>query len=73
MINRHLKLSAPALALGLVLASLASASFAAPMSSAREQALQECSTAANKYTNSTWQTQQLHSFRSCMMQHGEQE
>jgi hypothetical protein len=76
-LSKYLTASAPALALGLVLVSLASPSFAQrgdhAMSGAREQALRECSTGADKYTNSTWQTTQLHSFRSCMMQHGEQE
>jgi hypothetical protein len=73
-LRKYLTASAPALALGLALASLASPSFAdQPMSSAREQALRECSTGASKYQSGTWQTTQLHSYRSCMMQHGEQE
>ena len=74
-LNKYLTASAPALALGLALTALASPSFAAdqPMSAAREQALRECSTGASKYQSGTWQTTQLHSYRSCMMQHGEQE
>jgi hypothetical protein len=76
-LSKYLTVSAPALAsalvLGLALTSLASPSFAEPMSAAREQALRECSSNAGKYTNGTWQTTQLHTFRSCMMQHGEQE
>jgi hypothetical protein len=74
MITKYLTASAPALALGLALAALASPTFAAqPMSAARESALRECSTGAGKYTSGTWQTMQLHSYRSCMMQHGEPE
>ena len=72
-LSKYLTVSAPALALGLALTSLASPSFAASMSTTREQALRECSTGASKYTNGTWQTTQIHSYRSCMMQHGEQE
>ena len=62
---------------GLALAALASPSFAQrseqPMSTAREQAVRECNAAAGKYYNSTWQTTQIHSYRSCMAQHGEPE
>jgi hypothetical protein len=76
-LSKYLTVSAPAigfaLGLGLALTSLASPSFAGPMSAAREQALRECSTGAGKYTSGTWQTTQLHTFRTCMMQHGEQE
>jgi|GEM_PF-1661312 len=74
-LNKYLTASAPALALGLALAALASPSFAAdqPMSAAREQALRECSTGASKYQSGTWQSTQLHTYRSCMMQHGEPE
>ena len=75
ILNKYLTASAPALALGLALAALASPSFAAdqPMSAAREQALRECSTGASKYQSGTWQSTQLHTYRSCMMQHGEPE
>jgi len=76
-LSKYLTASAPALALGLALASLASPSFAQradqPMSTAREQALRECSTGASKYQSGTWQSTQLHTYRSCMMQHGEPE
>ena len=74
-LNKYLTASAPALALGLALAALASPSLAAdqPMSAAREQALRECSTGASKYQSGTWQSTQLHTYRSCMMQHGEPE
>ena len=73
MTTKYLTVSAPALALSLALTSLASPSFAEPMSAARESALRECSTGAGKYTSGTWQTMQLHTYRSCMMQHGEPE
>jgi hypothetical protein len=73
-LTKYLTASAPALALGLALASPSFAQSAnQPMSAARESALRECSTGAGKYQSGTWQTTQLHSFRSCMMQHGEQE
>jgi hypothetical protein len=72
-LSKYLTVSAPALALGLALTSLASPSFAEPMSAARETALRECSTGAGKYQSGTWQTTQLHSFRTCMMQRGEPE
>ena len=73
-LSKYLTVSAPALALGLALTSLASPSFAEQsMSAARESALRECSTGAGKYTSGTWQTMQLHTYRSCMMQHGEPE
>ncbi len=42
------------------------------MDGARVQALQECSTAANKWSNSSWQTTQLATFGACMTAHGQQ-
>jgi hypothetical protein len=76
-VNKHLTASVPALALGLALATLASSSFAQrseqPMSAARESAIRECNGAAGKYYNSTWQTMQIHTYRSCMGQHDEPE
>jgi hypothetical protein len=76
-VNKHLTAPVSALALGLALAALASPSFAQrseqPMSTTREQAVRECNAAAGKYYNSTWQTTQIHSYRSCMAQHGEPE
>ena len=76
-VNKPLTAPVSALALGLALAALASPSFAQrseqPMSTAREQAVRECNAAAGKYYNSTWQTTQIHSYRSCMAQHGEPE
>jgi hypothetical protein len=75
--SKHLTAPISALALGLALATLASPSFAQrseqPMSTARESAIRECSGAAGKYHSGTWQTTQLHTYRSCMMQHGESE
>jgi hypothetical protein len=76
MINTYRNASVAAFALTLAVSALASSSFAQGehgMSTAREQALRECSTMAGKYTNGTWQTTQLHSYRSCMMQHGQPE
>jgi hypothetical protein len=76
-VNKHLAAPISALALGLALAALASPSFAQrseqPMSTAREQAIRECNGAAAKYHNSTWQGMEIHTYRSCMAQHGEPE
>ena len=68
---------AAAIALGLAIAAVASPSLAqrseTPMSSAREQALRECSGQAGKMSQSTWGDHQIHAFRSCMHQHGQPE
>ena len=72
-INKH----AAVIALGLAIAAVASPSLAqrseTPMSSAREQALRECSAQAGKMSQYTWGDHQIHAFRSCMHQHGQQE
>jgi hypothetical protein len=72
-INKHVA----AIAVALAIAATASPSLAQrsenPMSSAREQALRECSGQMGKMSQSTWGTHQLHAFRSCMAQHGQQE
>jgi hypothetical protein len=75
-VNKHLTAPVSALALGLALAAFASPSFARseyPVSAEREQALRECNGVAGKFTNSTWQTMQIHTYRSCMYEHGEPE
>jgi hypothetical protein len=75
MITVHKRLRA--LVSGLAVVALPSPSFAQRsenhMGAAREKALQECSTAAGKYTNSNFQNMQLLTYRTCMMQHGEPE
>lgn len=43
------------------------------MTGARETALRECSTASRQYTETTWGDQQMQTFRSCMMRHGQPE
>ncbi|MFL6822373.1 MAG: hypothetical protein ACJ8FA_07375 [Xanthobacteraceae bacterium] len=72
-INRHVA----AIALGLAIAAVASPSLAQRsennMSSERERALRECSGQMGKMSQSTWGTHQLHAFRSCMHDHGQQE
>jgi hypothetical protein len=72
-INKH----AAAIALGLAIAAVASPSLAqrseTPTSNAREQALRECSGQAGKMSQSTWGDHQIHAYRSCMHQHGQQE
>jgi len=73
-LGMYLTRSLPALALGVALTTLASPSFAAsPLNGGRESAIHECSGAASKYTGHTWQTLQLHTYRSCMAEHGEPE
>jgi hypothetical protein len=74
MINKYRKASVAAFALGLAVTALASPSFAEyPMSAAREAAVRECNGLAGKYHNGTWQGMQIHTYRSCMAQHGEPE
>ncbi|HYY38840.1 MAG TPA: hypothetical protein VE801_13955 [Xanthobacteraceae bacterium] len=71
--NRH----AAAIAIGLAIAAVASPSLAQRneihMDSAREKALRECSGQMGKMSQSTWGNHQLHSFRACMHDHGQQE
>jgi len=43
------------------------------MNAAREKALHECSVEAEKYKTGTWLSTQLHTYRTCIMQHGEPE
>jgi hypothetical protein len=72
-INKH----AAAIAIGLAIAAVASPSLAQrsenQIDSARERALRECSGQAGKMSQSTWGAHQLHSFRSCMHDHGQPE
>jgi len=68
---------AGALALGLAISTLATPSFAQRSdeggSSARQKALHDCNVEAGKMTQHTWGDHQVHKYRSCMMQKGEQE
>jgi hypothetical protein len=43
------------------------------MSGPRAKALHDCSTMADKLTQSTWGSQQIDQYRSCMTQHDQQE
>jgi len=68
------------LVLGLAVSLLATPSFAqqsnsgeAGMSSERENALRDRTGQAGKMSQSTWGDQQIHKYRSCMAQHGQQE
>jgi hypothetical protein len=78
-VNENPTAAVSALAFGFALATLASPSFAQRseqqphMSAAREKALHECSVEAEKYKTGTWLSTQLHTYRTCMMQHGEPE
>jgi hypothetical protein len=66
-----------AIAVGLAIAAVASPSLAQRsedhMSSAREEALRDCSAKAGRMSQSTWGDHQIHMYRSCMAQHGQQE
>ncbi|HKF10796.1 MAG TPA: hypothetical protein VKB89_19050 [Xanthobacteraceae bacterium] len=76
MIGVH-KHVAAALALGIAVSALATPSFAQraedQMSGSRENALKECNAEAQKVSQHTWADHQIHKYRSCMMQHGEQQ
>jgi hypothetical protein len=66
-----------ALALAAAVMTAASPSFAQRseqdhMNAAREKAVHECSVMASKYTQSTFGSTQLHMYRTCMMEHGQQ-
>jgi hypothetical protein len=43
------------------------------MSSAREQALRECTALENKYTDYTYGVGEIEIYRACMAQHGQPE
>jgi hypothetical protein len=68
---------AGALAFGLAVSTLATPSLAqraeGPMSGTREKALRECNAQAWKLTQHSWGDHQIQNYRSCMMQHGEQQ
>jgi hypothetical protein len=66
--------TALALATLIVIPSLiGSASAAPPMDAARERAIHECNVAASKYRQSTWGDTEIHTYRTCMNEHGQQE
>jgi len=71
------KRMAAALASGLAASTLATPSLAqraeGPMSGTREKALHECNAQAGKLSQHSWGDRQLQNYRSCMMQHGEQQ
>jgi hypothetical protein len=66
-----------ALALGLIVISVASPSFAQRsvenISAARAAAIHECSGASDKYRQETWGDTQFDVYRACMAEHGQQE
>jgi hypothetical protein len=65
------------IALTLAVAAMATPSFAQHaephMNAARERAVHECSMEASKYTQGSWGSTQLTTFRACMNQRGQQE
>ena len=72
------KQMAAVIALGLAISTLATPSFAqrseeGSMSSAWAKSLQDCNAEAGKLTQHSWGDHQVHKYRSCMMQKGEQE
>lgn len=61
-------------AIAVAVALIGSPSFAGShMSKARAAALRECNAKAAKYSMNTWQTTQLHVYRTCMFAHGQME
>jgi len=65
---------------GVAVSALATPSFAqrseggdVGMSSEREKALRDCTAEAGKLRQHTWGDHQIQKYRSCMMQHGQQE
>jgi hypothetical protein len=44
-----------------------------PMDAAREKAIHECNLRAKKYIEHTWGDVEIYTYRSCMMEHGQQE
>jgi len=76
-VNKHLTAPVSALALGLAVAALASPSFAQRsedhMSAARAAAIHECNLKAARYRQYTWGDTEIHTYRACMAEQGEQE
>ena len=69
---------AAVLALVLAIPTLAPPSFAqrsdeGRMNDAREKSLRDCNVEAGKMSQHTWGDHQVHKYRTCMMQNGEQE
>ena len=68
---------AAGMVVALAIAATASPSLAQSngnhMTSAREQALHECNTAAAKYRQYTWGHQEIDTYRACMANHGQPE
>jgi len=66
-----------AIAIGLAISALASPSFAQRsedhMSAGRAAAIHECSVRAGKYRQYTWGDTEIHAYRACMSEHGQQE
>jgi hypothetical protein len=65
---------------GLAVSALATPSFAqrseggdVGISSGRAKALRDCNAQAGKMSQHTWGDHQIQNYRSCMMQHGQQE
>jgi hypothetical protein len=50
-----------------------SASAAPPMDATRENAIHECNVKAQSYRQYTWGVTEIHTYRTCMMEHGQQE
>jgi len=66
-----------AIAIGLAISALASPSFAQRsedhMSAGRAAAIHECSVRVGKYRQYTWGDTEIHTYRACMSEHGQQE
>ena len=65
-----------AIALGVAVAATAvtpSVAQRSHASSAREQALRDCSATSNKFIQHVWGDFEIDSYRACMAQHGQRE
>jgi len=50
-----------------------SANAAPPVDAARSQAIHECNVRAQKYRQYRWGDTEIHTYRGCMTEHGQQE
>ena len=73
MITSTKYIAAIAVALALIGSPCLAKKGGPQMSAARAAALRECNAKAEKYSMSTWQSTQLHVYRTCMFAHGQLE
>ena len=68
-----LGLATPIAALWLTSGPISNAAADVQISAARAQAIQQCNRLASRYPLHDWGNLQIHLYRSCMAQHGQQE